>query len=207
MPARSKRPPPAANYPRVEVATRAELRAWLRAHHADGGGAWIVTRKRDAGGTLGWNDIVEEALCFGWIDSLPRKLDDQRSMLLVTPRKPGSAWSAKNKRHVEDLERRGLMQAAGRAVVADARARGTWSALDEVSALVVPPDLEAALAARSPARRHWDAFPPSVRRGILEWISQAKRASTRARRVDETARLARDNVRANQWPRDKPARR
>lgn len=197
----------AASYPRVDVASRAALRGWLRAKHASSPGAWVVTSKRSAGGTVAWNDVVEEALCFGWVDSLPRKLDDERSMLLVTPRKPKSKWSARNKRHVADLERRGLMRAAGRAVVEAARRNGTWNALDAVSALVEPKDLAAALAARPSARRHWDAFPPSTRRGILEWIDAARRAETRAARVEETARLAGENLRANQWPRARETRK
>jgi uncharacterized protein YdeI (YjbR/CyaY-like superfamily) len=135
----------------------------------------------------------------GWIDSLPRKLDDERTMLLVTPRRPTSRWSAKNQAHVAALEARGLMLPAGRAAVERARANGAWDALAAVSALEVPADLAAALGARGAARSHWDAFPPSVRRGILEWIASAVRPSTRAARVEETARLAAENVRANQW--------
>jgi uncharacterized protein YdeI (YjbR/CyaY-like superfamily) len=206
MPTKSKnttgaKRPAAERYPRAEIATRDELRRWFAANHAKLEGAWIVTRKRAAGGTVVWNDIVEEALCVGWVDSLPRKLDAERSMLLVTPRKPTSLWSAKNKAHVESLERRGLMRAAGEAAVAAAKSSGTWVALDAVSALEVPADLQEALAARPPARTHWDAFPPSARRGILEWIAQAKRPQTRAVRVEQTARLAQVNQRANQWPR------
>ena len=118
----------AADLPRVEVASRAELRRWFGAHHASSRGAWIVTRKRTAGGAVAWNDVVEEALCVGWIDSLPRKLDEGRSMLLVTPRKPTSRWSAKNQAHVADLEARGLMRPAGREAVALHQALGRVSA-------------------------------------------------------------------------------
>ncbi len=195
--------PAASAYPQVEVASRAALRSFLLANHAASKGAWVVTRKRSADGSVAWNDIVEEALCFGWIDSLPRKVDDERSMLLITPRKPGSKWSAKNKAHVLDLERRRLIHEAGRAVVEEARKSGAWDALDAVSALVIPADLSAALAKYASARENWDGFPPSARRGILEWIDAAKRAETRAARIDETARLAEDGVRANQWPRGK----
>ena len=185
--------------PQVEIATRSALRAWLLAHHTRSSGVWIVTTKKSAGGPVAWNDIVEEALCFGWVDSLPRSLDDKRTMLLVTPRKPKSSWSAKNKTHVEALTAAGLMHASGLAVVDAAKASGTWSALDAVSALVVPDDLDAAFAAFADARRHWSAFPPSARRGILEWINAAKKPETRSARVSETARCAQENVRANQW--------
>lgn len=191
----------AAAYPEVAIASRAALRRWLAKHHAGARGVWIVTRRRAAGGTVAWNDIVEEALCFGWIDSLPRKLDDERTMLLLTPRKPSSKWSAKNKAHIEDLERRGLLHASGREAVARAKENGTWAALDAVSALVVPADLSEALRVHAGARAHWDAFPPSVRRAILEWIEGARRPETRTKRVEETARLAAKGERANQWPR------
>jgi uncharacterized protein YdeI (YjbR/CyaY-like superfamily) len=201
---RSKPSRAAAQYPRIAVESRAALRSWLLANHASSRGAWVVTRKRAAGGVVAWDDVVEESLCFGWVDSLPRKLDDDRSMLLITPRKATSKWSVKNQQHVLDLERRQLMHPAGRAVVAAARSSGTWNALDAVSALIVPDDLATALASHAPANQHWEAFPPSTRRGILEWIEAAKRAQTRAARIAETARLAKDNVRANQWPRRRP---
>ena len=183
----------------LPVASRQELRDWLAANHSTSTGIWVVTHKVSAGGTVRWNDVVEEVLCFGWVDSLPRKLDADRSMLLITPRKPKSNWSAKNKAHVADLEKRGLMQPAGRAAVALSKNNGTWAALDAVSALQVPPDLQAAFKAFSGAEAYWNAFPPSIRRGILEWIAAAKRPETRAARVEETARLAAQNIRANQW--------
>ena len=117
---------------------------------------------------------------------------------------PRSEWSAKNQAHVADLERRSLMQPAGAAAVALARRNGTWDALDAVSALVIPADLAKALAAHPPATTSWNAFPPSARRGILEWIENARRAETRAARVEETARLAKENRRANQWAKKVP---
>lgn len=193
------RPRAAAHYAELEVTSRSVLRAWLEANHASAKGVWVVRHVKSAGGTVTWNDVVEEALAFGWIDNLPRKRDDGRSMLLVTPRKPRSAWSAKNKAHVAELERQGLMAEPGRKVVEAAKTSGAWVALDEVSRLVVPEDLAAALDALPPARTSWDAFPPSVRRGILEWIGNAKRQETRAARVSETARLAQRGERANQW--------
>lgn len=147
-----------------------------------------------------WKQVVVEALRFGWIDSLPRSLDARRTMLYFAPRKPGSNWSALNKRYVAQLEAEGRMAPAGAAVVAAAKADGSWSALDEVDQLVVPDDLARALGRHSSAREQWDAFPPSARRGILEWILNAKRSTTRAKRIEETARLAARGERANQWP-------
>ncbi len=193
----------ALSYPQVELKSRAALRQWLVENHAQSQGMWLVTRKRSAGGGIEWNDIVEEALCFGWVDSLPRKLDDTHTMLLLTPRKPKSNWSTKNKAHVVELLKRGLMHPAGIAAVEAAKKNGAWNALDAVSALTIPPDLSLALSVFTLADEHFAQFPPSVKRGILEWIFNAKRPETRAARIEETARLAQDNVRANQWRQQK----
>ncbi len=193
-------------YEQVEVRSRGEWRAWLEAHHADSPGVWCVTHKKAPGAPhVAYDDVAEEALAFGWVDSKPRKLDAARSMLLITPRKPASAWSKVNKERVERLTAAGLMAPAGLAVVEAAKASGTWTALDDVEALVEPDDLRAALDADPDARRHWDAFPRSARRGILEWIGTARTAPTREKRVAETARLAAQDVRANQWPRPEAA--
>ncbi len=187
-------------YAQVEVRSRAGWRAWLAEHHAEAPGVWVVTHKKAPGAPhVPYADVVEEALAFGWVDSLPRRLDDARTQLLVTPRKPASAWSKVNKERVERLTAAGLMAPAGLAAVAAAKASGTWTKLDAVEQLVEPDDLRAALDADPAARRHWDAFPRSARRGILEWIGTAKTAPTRERRVAETARLAAQDVRANQW--------
>ncbi len=185
----------------VEVVSRAAWRAWLKAHHRQRESIWLVTYKKDKGPHIPWADIVEEALCFGWVDSLPRKLDERRSMLLVSPRKPGSAWSALNKKRAEAMIARGQMTKAGQAMIDAAKADGTWTKLDAVEALSVPDDLAEAFRRYAGAANNFDAFPRSARRGILEWIIQAKRPETRAKRVEETARLAGQNQRANQYVR------
>ena len=188
-------------YPQVEVASRAALRAWLASAHDTSRGAWVVTfKKHVADRHVDAAAVAEEALCVGWIDSLPRALDEDRTMLLVTPRKPRSAWSAVNKERVARLIAAGQMTPAGLAVVEAARQSGTWAALDAVEALQLPDDLLAAFDAAPPvARTHFEAFPRSTKRGILEWIQNAKKPDTRAKRVAETVSLAVDNVRANQW--------
>ncbi len=157
-----------------------------------------MTYKKSAGPRyLPYDAIVEEALCFGWVDSLPRELDAERSMHLLAPRKPGSAWSKVNKARVERLAAEGLMTPAGWAKIDRAKADGSWSKLDDVEALVIPPDLQRALADHPPATRNFDGFPRSSKRLILEWIAQAKGGATRARRVAETAQRAAKNERAN----------
>jgi uncharacterized protein YdeI (YjbR/CyaY-like superfamily) len=186
----------------VEPASRAAWRAWLGAHHATAPHVWLVSRRKAAGGpALSYEAAVEEALCVGWIDGTARKLDAERAMIYFTRRKPRSGWARTNKERVARLEAAGLMLPAGQAVVDAARADGSWTALDDVEALVVPDDLAEALAGSSGAAEHWAAFPPSVRRAILAWISTAKRPETRARRVAEAAEKAGRNERANQWPR------
>lgn len=186
-------------YEQVEITSREQWRRWLGDHHHRSPGVWVVTYKKAPDAPhVPYDDIAEEAIAHGWVDSQPRKLDDRRSQLLVTPRKPKSSWSRVNKQRVKRLEKAGLMTDAGRAAIAAAKENGAWSALDDVENLVEPADLRAALDDDPDARRHWDAFPRSTKRGILEWISTAKKPETRNKRVTETAKLAADNIRANQ---------
>jgi uncharacterized protein YdeI (YjbR/CyaY-like superfamily) len=161
----------------------------------------LISYKKVTGKPAVDNDAaVEEALCFGWIDSKPSKLDEQRTMLWFAPRKPGSGWSKLNKDRVERLQTAGLIAEPGLAKIAAAQADGSWHALDAVEALEIPADLAAALAAHPPAEANFAAFPRSAKRGILEWIANARKPDTRAKRIQETAKLAAENLRANQWP-------
>ena len=194
--------------PRVSVSSRAQWREWL-AHNADTSqGVWAVTTKKAslAPGQdhVTAQDLNEECLCFGWIDSKPGSVDESRSALLCTPRKPGSGWSKVNKVRLERLLAENLVTARALEIIAEAKSDGSWSRLDDVDALIVPDDLAQALSDRPPARANFDAFPPSARRGILEWILNAKRPETRADRVNRTAELAEQNIRALQWsPKEK----
>lgn len=189
----------------VHVESQEQLRSWLAANSATSPSIWLVTWRRPTGRPApSYEQIVCTALCFGWIDSTGRTLDDGRAALRLAPRKAGSGWARTNKARIERLEREGLMTDAGRAVIDRARADGSWTLLDDVENLLVPDDLAAALDARPSARRHFDAFPPSARRALLEWIVQAKRSETRRRRIEETAERAENNERANQWtPKEK----
>ncbi len=140
-----------------------------------------------------------EALCFGWIDSKANSLDEETYLLWMAPRRPTSGWSAINKERVATLVEAGAMAPPGLAAIETAKANGAWDALNDSDALLVPDDLEAAFTSQPPeARTNWDGFPPGVRKQILEWINSAKRAPTRAKRVDETARSASKNIRAKQ---------
>lgn len=167
---------------RVQVTSRAQLREWLAAHHDSSPGIWLITNKRASGlPAPSYDDIVEEALCFGWIDSTVRTVDRDRAEQLLTPRKPTSTWSASNKQRVERLMPAGLIEPAGLAAIEVAKLNGSWTLLDSVERLEVPRDLAEALAASPPARERFEAFPPSARKGILWWVASAKRPQTRAR--------------------------
>jgi uncharacterized protein YdeI (YjbR/CyaY-like superfamily) len=188
---------PPKDAPEVEVRTRDELRAWLAAHHG-GAGVWLVTGRKASEHYLPYAEVVRECLAWGWVDSLPRAKDDLRTMLWISPRRPGSNWSRVNKDHVAALEALGLMAPPARAAVERARADGTWDALDRVEGGEVPDDLAAALEAAG-ARAAWDAFPRSVRRGALEIVLNAKRAGTRAAKVAAIVQAAARGERPFQW--------
>ena len=185
---------------RVQPDSVAAWRAWLAEHHTRGTGVWLVTwRVGSTGPKISYEESVEQALCFGWVDSKGRALDAERTMLWFAPRKARSGWSRPNKQRIERLLAAGLMESAGLALVDAAKADGSWTLLDDVEDLVVPDDLAAAFDAVPDSRTHWEAFPRSARRAILEWIVQARRPETRAKRVAETAEKAGRNERANQW--------
>jgi uncharacterized protein YdeI (YjbR/CyaY-like superfamily) len=188
------------SYAQVEVRSRGEWREWLETNHDSSPGIWLVTYKKVAGPDryLPYEEVVLEALAFGWIDGQAQAVDEMRSSQLLTPRKPRSGWSRPNKRRVEQLEAEGLMTDAGRRAIEIAKENGSWSALDDAENLIEPPELKAALDANPAARENWDAFPPSAKKAILSWISMAKRAETRERRVAQTVAQAAENIRANQ---------
>ncbi len=184
----------------VHPLTIEEWRAWLAKHHQRAAGIWLVTYKKATGKPrVDYEDAVAEALCFGWIDSKGNKLDDERSLLWFAPRKSGSGWSRPNKERIERMLAAGRMAAAGLAKIEAAKIDGSWEALDAIENLEVPADLAAALAEYANATANFDSFPRSVKRAIIEWIANAKRTETRDKRVAETAQLAEQNIRANQW--------
>ena len=186
----------------VEPVDRAAWRAWLEARHADSPSIWLLFHKQSSGRTgVSYEEAVEEALCFGWIDSRRNTLDEHRYIQLFAPRKPRGAWSRINKERIERLVAAGLMAPAGAAAIAAAKANGSWSTYDAAEDLLVPGDLSAALAADPEAQRQFDAFSPSSRKAILFWIASARRAPTREKRIAETVRLAAQGIRANHWQR------
>ena len=184
----------------VHPKTRAEWRMWLSKNYMQAEGIWLITFKKASGKPrIEYDDAVEEALCFGWVDSKPNKLDDERAMLWFAPRKAGTGWSKLNKSRAEKLIASELMTPAGLSRIEAAKQDGSWNALDSIEALEIPPDLEKALADDKVAQEYFNAFPRSVKRAILEWIASAKKPETRAKRIDETVASAAKNIRANQW--------
>ena len=189
---------PTTEVPILKPKDRAAWRRWLERHHATSGAiALALLRKGSTAPGVTYEEAVLEALCFGWIDSTAGRLDDDHYTVRMGRRKPTSGWSAVNKRRIERLLAEELMAPPGLAAIEAAKANGTWEQLDASHALEVPKDLAAAFRRHAGSKRHFEAFPPSSRRMILEWIDHAKRPETRAKRVEEAARLAKDNIRAN----------
>ena len=184
--------------PLVHPKSREAWRAWLVEHHATVDGVWLARWTKASGrASVSYEAIVEEALCFGWIDGLVHTLGDGRQAQLLTPRRPGSGWARSNKDLVERLIAAGRVTEAGMAVIRSAQADGSWSMQDAAEALIEPVELSAALDADPEARRQWDAFPRSPRRALIWWVMSAKRPETRARRVAQIVAEAAHGRRAN----------
>jgi uncharacterized protein YdeI (YjbR/CyaY-like superfamily) len=176
------------------VADAGALRAWLMANHATSAGVWLaLTRKGGTVTTLSWQQAVDEALCFGWIDGQARKGDEQTSWIRFTPRRPRSSWSQRNVANVVRLESQGRMMPPGRAAVEAAKADGRWAlAYAPPSEAEVPADLMAAIAADPAARAMFDLLTRTNRFALSYRVNSVKRAETRQRKIDElVAMLAR----------------
>lgn len=182
--------PETDKYQQVEVTSQAELRAWLEANHSQDGSVLLVTYKKHiADQYVSTEQILDEILCFGWIDGRRYKLDDDRTMQLIAPRKT-QYWAKTYKDRVARLEKEGKMHPAGVQSIAESKRNGLWDFMDDVDALIIPDDLMAALKARPPARENFEAAAPSYRRNVLRWIKLAKTDKTRAKRLAKTADFA-----------------
>jgi uncharacterized protein YdeI (YjbR/CyaY-like superfamily) len=182
--------------PQVHADDRGTWRAWLEANHATATGAWLVTwRPRSGRAGLDYEAAIEEALCFGWVDSTGGRVDDDRGKLYFAPRKPRSGWAATNKARIERLVAEGRMAPAGLAAIERAKANGSWEMLDSVERLEVPDDLAAALTASPPAAANYATFPAGARKQILAWVAFAQRKETRAARIAQVADAAARNER------------
>ncbi len=190
----------ATDAPIITVRSRAELRVWLAENHASAKAVWLATWRKRHPDYLAPEDRIEELLSWGWIDSTPRALDAERTMILIAPRNPASAWSAVNKALVEKARAKGTMTPAGEAKIAEAQANGMWDFLNDVDALIDPHDLTEALASTATAR-FWAAQPRTIRRGTLEWIKMAKTPETRAKRIKDVTDSAAQGLRPSPFRR------
>jgi uncharacterized protein YdeI (YjbR/CyaY-like superfamily) len=173
------------------AADRAAWREWLERHHAKRTAVWLLLhKKRVEEPSVSYDEAVEEALCWGWIDGLTNRWDDRRYAVRFTPRKPRSVWSESNVERARRMIAEERMMPAGMALVDEALRRGTWDEATSGRLDVTPPDLEAALAEAPAAQGHWAAWAPSHRRQYVYWVLDAKRPETRARRVADVVRRA-----------------
>jgi uncharacterized protein YdeI (YjbR/CyaY-like superfamily) len=180
---------------RVQPKSRSAWRAWLEKHHDSSPGVWLVFAKKHTGlPTVGYEEAVEEALCFGWIDSLLKSIDTRFHMQMFTPRKAKSAWSATNKARLAKLMKAGLMAPAGLAAVELAKKSGAWSTYADVDKMTIPPDLQRALDANPDAKKHWPTYTPSAQRSFLHMVNNAKRPETREKYVRRVIDLVANRV-------------
>lgn len=172
----------------IEVKSQADLRSWLELHHARPEGIWLTTFKASEGAAYVSRDqVLDELLCFGWIDGRRRKLDDTRTQQWISPRR-AQHWAQIYKDRAEALIAGGLMAPPGYAAIERSREEGLWDFMADVDALIYPEDLEAAFDPNS--RNIFSGFPPSAQRFTLRWIKLAKTPATRAKRITETVACA-----------------
>jgi uncharacterized protein YdeI (YjbR/CyaY-like superfamily) len=178
------------------LTNREDWRTWLEKHHATEKEVWLIYYKKHTGKpTIPYDDAVEEALCYGWIDSIVKRIDDEKYTQKYTPRKKKSIWSKKNKERVEKMIRQGRMTEAGLVKIREAKENGEWekTAGSVPEKLTIPPDFQQALAANPKARKNFQKFTPSYQKRYIGWITSAKRKETRQKRIQETIRRAEQN--------------
>jgi len=174
--------------------SRQEWREWLAKNHQISVGVWLTYYKVKSGKpSVQYQEAVKEALCFGWIDSKVKSLDDLRYQQVFTPRKSQSVWSKLNKQYIEELIEQGLMTQAGLKKIEAAKQDGSWNTLDAIEELVIPTDLKQALEANGAAAKYFEAFSNTSKKNILFWIHSAKRPETRFKRIKQTISSAAQN--------------
>jgi len=181
------------------AANRNQWRGWLEENHQSEKSVWlIIYRKESSMPSITYPEAVDEALCFGWIDSKPNKRDEHSFYQYFAKRNPKSNWSKVNKEKVAVLMAQNKMHPSGLEMIEIAKRNGTWNALDSVDNIEVPDDLQEAFDQNILAKNYWSDFPRSAKRAILEWILNAKKPETRLRRIEETVEKASKNIRATQ---------
>lgn len=187
------------NKKEYEFKTQKELRSWLSKNYSQKEGIWVVYHKKGYGGTFGQSEICDECLCYGWIDSLVNKVDATKTKLYIAPRKPNSNWSKVNKDKVEKLLKENRIEENGLRVIKLSKQNGKWNALHDVENLTIPKDLAEAFTQEKESLENWNNFSRSIKRGILEWILNAKKENTRKARIEKTVKLAKENIPVNQY--------
>jgi uncharacterized protein YdeI (YjbR/CyaY-like superfamily) len=178
----------------VYACDREAWRQWLSQHHRTSSGIWLIYYKVKSGKpSVRYSEAVKEALCFGWIDSKVKSLDGDRYKQIFTPRKPKSVWSRLNKQYIEELRQEGLMSEVGFQKINAAKQDGSWTALDDIEALLIPMDLQFALESNKIANQNFQEFNNSTQKNILSWIASAKRSGTRLKRIEQTISSAVQN--------------
>lgn len=184
----------------VSAKNRKEWRSWLTKHHKMHKSVWlIIHHKSSATPSVYYDEAVEEAICFGWIDSIAHKRDAESKYQFFAVRKPKSNWSKANRERAEKMIQLKRMKPAGQAMIDLAKKSGSWTALKKVQDGVIPDDLKKEFGKNKTALRNFLAFPPSSKRIILEWIMNAKKPETRKQRIAQTVEQAEKNIRANHY--------
>jgi uncharacterized protein YdeI (YjbR/CyaY-like superfamily) len=182
------------------AATRADWRRWLQDNHQICNGVWLLQYKKGTNTPfVNFSEAIEEALCFGWIDSMVRSVDHEKTMHFFSKRKAGSVWSKINKEKVAYLTEQGLMTDSGLAAVALAKQNGNWDKLNDVENLIIPPDLLDAFKLHSGSSAFFESLSTSVKKAILQWLLLAKKIDTRQRRIEEIASLAAKKMKPKQF--------
>ncbi len=174
-----------------------EWRTWLHDNHFKSSGVYLIFYKVDSGiPSMRWEEAVKIALCYGWIDSTVKKIDNERRRQYFSPRKPKSVWSKLNKSYIENLITQNQMHKSGLAAVEIAKKNGSWSALDDVENLIIPKDLQDRFDSNPLAFMNYKNFSPSYRKAYLYWLHHAKRSETRQKRILEIIHLCEKNIKS-----------
>lgn len=180
--------------------TQADWREWLQENHLSKQSVWLIYyKKKSKIPSISWSEAVDEALCFGWIDSTARPIDDEKYMQFFTKRKAKSVWSKINKDKIEKLIATGKMNQAGFESIEKAKQNGSWTILDEVEELIIPEDLEIAFQANDGSKDFFMSLSKSAKKMILYWLVSAKQQSTRQKRINEIAELAAQKLKPKQF--------
>lgn len=184
--------------------SRLDWREWLQVNHDKKQSVWLIYYKKKSNiPTVTYSEAVDEALCFGWIDSKSKPIDEHKFMQFFSRRKEKSIWSKINKDKIERLRNEGLMTKAGFEIVEKAKQNGSWTILDEAEALIIPIDLEKEFETRPNAKQYFLSLSRSDKRNILQWLTLAKRQETRQKRITEIVELANQNLKPPQFHRQK----